>query len=310
MKKFIFFFLILKINVYCQSNLINYQAVIRDLNNLPVANKNISVRISISSDSSFDNSSYIEIHKTITNVNGLFNILIGSGIEILNNFDSIKWNSLKHFVKSEIDINGGGNFKHFSTSELRSVPYALHSKSSDYCKTAENVINLNKNKRYIGEIFEGGVIFHIEYDSTGKEHGLIVSIANILPSKGWSNIFNNISNNINYRSFDGFQNTLDIVQQFGHDSSGAMQCLEYIYNGFDDWYLPSIDEIILLSNQRYIINKSLFKITGSMLLRGTYSIWSSTEAGANSAFYFNLASNTIGIDTKNRQHSIRPIRKF
>ena len=310
MNKILILFTLLSFQSYGQNKHINYQAVIRETDNLALANKSISIRISVSADTQFLNSIYIEIHNTKTNINGLFNISIGAGIPIKKTFDSIKWNQSNHFVKTEIDVNGGNNYKHFSTTEMKSVPYALHSKTADYCKIAENTITNPQKKRYIGEYYGGGVIFHLEYDSIGNEHGLIAGIRNLLPSKGWSNVNNLIGNNTLYKSYDVMRNTLDIVNQSGHDSSCAKQCLDYVQDGYDDWYLPSIDELRLLANQRYNINKTLAKISGSMMLINAGAFLSSTEGLSDSAYYIEFDSNTTKGTLKSNRFIARPIRKF
>ena len=89
MNKILILFSLLSFQSYGQNKHINYQAVIRETDNLALANKSISIRISVSADTQFLNSSYIEIHNTKTNINGLFNISIGAGIPIKKTFDTI-----------------------------------------------------------------------------------------------------------------------------------------------------------------------------------------------------------------------------
>jgi hypothetical protein len=300
-------FLIVGVHFYGQNKYINYQAVIRDLDNSALANQNIGVRISVSADTLFTNSSFVEVHNTKTNVNGLFNISIGAGIPIKKSFDSIKWSQSNQFVKTEIDINGGSNYKHFSTTEMKSVPYALHSRTADYCKIAENTVVNPQRKRYIGEYYGGGVIFHLEYDSLGNEHGLIAATKIIVPVDSWSNVNILIGNPSKF--YNGFANSIMIVAQNGHTNSCAKQCLDYVNGGFDDWYLPSIDELRLLVANKYSLNKVLEKIPGSILMTGG-SYWSSTESLFDSAYFYNLELNTIGFSQKNKRLTVRPIRKF
>ena len=307
MNKILILFSLLSFQSYGQNKHINYQAVIRETDNLALANKSISIRISVSADTQFLNSIYIEIHNTKTNINGLFNISIGAGIPIKKTFDSIKWNQSNQFVKTEIDVNGGSNYKHFSTTEMKSVPYALHSRTADYCKIAENTITNPQKKRYIGEYYGGGVIFHLEYDSLGNEHGLIAATKIIVPVDSWSNVNILVGNPSKF--YDGLANSILIVAQNGHTNSCAKQCLDYVNGGFDDWYLPSIDELRLLVAQKYSLNKVLEKIPGSILMTGgTY--WSSTESLFDSAYFYNIELNTIGGSQKNKRLTVRPIRKF
>jgi hypothetical protein len=68
----------------------------------------------------------------VTNSNGLVSLEIGSGIPIINSFESIDWGSGPLYIKIETDPTGGTNYSVTGTSQLLSVPYAL------YSKTAEN----------------------------------------------------------------------------------------------------------------------------------------------------------------------------
>ncbi|MCU9611818.1 hypothetical protein OEK97_28335, partial [Escherichia coli] len=57
-------------------------------------------------------------------------VIIGSGITVFGNFDSIKWGNDNHFIKLETDLNGGTNYNIIGTSQLLSVPYALYAENS------------------------------------------------------------------------------------------------------------------------------------------------------------------------------------
>ena len=58
---------------------INYQGVARDLEGKPLAQKEISVRISILNGSADGEVEYDEIHEIRTNSFGLFSLIIGKG---------------------------------------------------------------------------------------------------------------------------------------------------------------------------------------------------------------------------------------
>ncbi len=104
----------------------SYQAVVRGLNSELIANKQVSVRISLLQGSETGNSVYVETHNPITNTNGLLSIIIGGGKIVSGNFSSIDWSNGSYFVKSEIDLNGGSNYSISSSSQLLSVPFALY----------------------------------------------------------------------------------------------------------------------------------------------------------------------------------------
>ena len=119
--------LFLSISAFSQvPQLISYQAVVRNSNNVLVANSNVSVSISILKDSSNGTAIYSEIQTTTTNANGLFSIAIGNGLFKLGSMSSINWASGLYYIKSQIDPNGGLNFTITGTSQILSVPYALY----------------------------------------------------------------------------------------------------------------------------------------------------------------------------------------
>jgi hypothetical protein len=110
-----------------------------DLQGMPVREKEIRVRFSILKDTETGLLTYREQHLVTTDAYGLFNTIIGQGIEDAspNTFEQIDWGTGFHFLKVEIDITGGTEYKDMGTQQLWSVPYALYSK---YADTAGNGI--------------------------------------------------------------------------------------------------------------------------------------------------------------------------
>src|SRR5690554_2619759 len=70
---------------------------------------------------------YTETQTPTTNDNGLVSIQIGGG----EDFDEIDWANGVYFIKTETDPSGGTNYSISGTSQLLSVPYALHAKTAD-----------------------------------------------------------------------------------------------------------------------------------------------------------------------------------
>jgi len=122
----------------------SYQAIVRNSNNVVVSNHAIGMRISILQGSATGKSVYTETQTPTTNANGLIAIEIGTGTKINGNFSNIDWANGPYFVKTETDPNGGSNYTLIGTSQLLSVPYALHSKTSlktDTAKVAQYALN-------------------------------------------------------------------------------------------------------------------------------------------------------------------------
>lgn len=121
---------------------INYQAIAIDLNgaeipgtdvqNQPVKNREINVRFTIINNSPSGTEIYQETQFTETDQDGLFNLVIGIGNKTsgFSDFEQIDWSNGLHFLKVELDINGGGQFKDVGTSQFWSVPYALYAESA------------------------------------------------------------------------------------------------------------------------------------------------------------------------------------
>ena len=109
----------------------SYQAVIRNESNALVPNSSIGVQVSILSGSATGTSVYTERHFPTTNANGLVTIEIGSGLLISGSFATINWSIATYFIKTEIDLNGGANYTITATSQMLSVPYALHAKTAE-----------------------------------------------------------------------------------------------------------------------------------------------------------------------------------
>jgi hypothetical protein len=107
-----------------------YQAVARDNSGNVLANQNVSFRISILSGSVAGTMVYYETHTGLsTNAFGLVEMEIGKGTPVTGTFSSINWGSNSYFVKVEMDPAGGSAWQTLSTSQLLSVPYALHAKT-------------------------------------------------------------------------------------------------------------------------------------------------------------------------------------
>lgn len=111
----------------------SYQAIIRNGDNNLLKNHNIGMQISILQGSAIGVAVYVERHYPTTNSNGLVTTDIGAGTVISGNFNNIDWANGPYYLKNETDIDGGANYTISGTSQLMSVPYALHA------KTAENV---------------------------------------------------------------------------------------------------------------------------------------------------------------------------
>jgi uncharacterized protein (TIGR02145 family) len=109
----------------------SYQAVIRDANDDLVAGSTVGMQVSILQGSAEGTAVYVETHTPATNANGLMTIEIGAGTGVSGDFSAIDWSAGPYFLKTETDPAGGTNYTITGTSQLLSVPYALHSNTTD-----------------------------------------------------------------------------------------------------------------------------------------------------------------------------------
>ena len=117
----------------------SYQALIRDNAGQPVQNRDVSMRISILTDSIGGASAYTETHKPRTSAQGIVNLSIGGGTVSSGEFSKIPWSSGRLFVRTETDIQGGTNYALVSTTQFLSVPYALNAADIPVSKSGDTV---------------------------------------------------------------------------------------------------------------------------------------------------------------------------
>ncbi|WP_299888079.1 hypothetical protein [uncultured Lacinutrix sp.] len=126
------FVVVATITSYGQSpSKFNYQAVVRDASNGVIANQSIGVKASILFGSETGSSLYTETHTVTTGDTGVLNLIIGNGIIESGDLTTVIWNGFDFFLKIEIDPTGGTNYTLTNTSQLLSVPFALHATRAD-----------------------------------------------------------------------------------------------------------------------------------------------------------------------------------
>ena len=103
----------------------NYQGIARDGSGTPLAERNISLRLSILQGALPGTEVYQEIHYVLTNKFGVFSVEVGHGNAQLGLLEDVDWGSDQHYIKIEMDPDGGTNFMLLGESQLLSVPYAL-----------------------------------------------------------------------------------------------------------------------------------------------------------------------------------------
>jgi len=114
--------------VWAQSpNKMSYQAVIRNSSDALVTNTQIGLEVNIRQGTTSGTVVYTETQTPSTNANGLVSIEIGGG----SGFNTIDWANGPYFIETKTDPAGGTNYTITGTSQLLSVPYALHAKTAE-----------------------------------------------------------------------------------------------------------------------------------------------------------------------------------
>jgi len=168
-------------------------------------------------------------------------------------------------------------------------------------------------EHFVGEEFGGGVVFHVYRDADGTEHGLIISLEDqVISPIAYSNITStSLGIPLLESKWNGAENTNLMEAQVGASAGAWKACVDYTYDGFTDWYLPSISELILLSNNRFNVNKTFSTVVGATELLDDFW-WSSTEfqSDSSSAKIYNMLLESIEIKSKNDTYRVRAIRKY
>jgi hypothetical protein len=182
----------------------------------------------------------------------------------------ICWNAFPNptiYSSHSTDGSGTGSFTGNIIGLTENTPYYVRAYASNSYGTGygDEVSFTATGELYIGKQYGGGTIFYLD----GSGHGLIAKNENFESGEtsDWGCFGTSVGTSGAVGS--GQANTTAIVNS-GCDNFGAA----YVCNYYG-WYLPSIDELTLMWEQREVI--------GNFDPNGSY--WSSTEADANKAYY-------------------------
>ena len=169
----------------------------------------------------------------------------------------------------------------------------------------------------IGDTYQGGIIFYILKDNdngyvAGEVHGLIAATKDQTTIEEWEKIkdgavwgcYENELLKVDRTAIGtGIQNTLDILAGCNQDGIAAKLASDYqvIENGvtYDDWFLPSKDELNLLYLKREVVGGF-----------ADFSYYSSSQDNHISAWYHNFIDGIQGKVLKNIKRSVRAVRSF
>ena len=275
---------------------IPYQAAARNSSGAVLASTAISVRFTIRDSIATGAIKYRETHSVTTTAQGMFSVNVGQGTVVSGTFAGINWGTNAKFMQVEMDPAGGSSYIELGTQQMMSVPYALNAG--------------NAFTHYVGEIWGGGIVYHVYRGADGNEHGLIVATTDQSTGIEWSNVYDVEVGSTAQSSWNGLGNSNAIVAQAGHTYSAAKLCLDLVSGEYDDWYLPSIKELQLLYNSQLDINRSFSLIGGATELNNNGFYWSSSEYDAYHALGLYLP-NGFNYDVyKGHTYYVRAVRAF
>lgn len=285
----------------------SYQAVIRNSSGELVTNQTIGMQLSILQGSAGGSAIYVETQTPTTNANGLASIEIGAGTVVSGDFSTIDWANGPYFIKTETDPAGGTSYSITGTSQLLSVPYALHA------KTAETVTG-GTTTYSVGDFAHGGIVFWV--DETGQ-HGLVCAKEDQSIDSRWYAGSYGHTQAKGDGPFAGKANTSIIIAAQvaigdDHDNYAARICNELqITEGgktYGDWYLPSKEELNLMYLNKATIDATATANGGSEFASDYY--WSSTEHNVSNAWQQFFGTGFQVYDFKFYLISVRAVRAF
>jgi len=97
-------------------------------------------------------------------------------------------------------------------------------------------------------------------------------------------------------TYTGEFNTTLIVDISGVTVTAAKYCNDLVLGGYNDWYLPSTEEMTAINNAGFLISTPT-------------ELWTSLEHDESSAFVFNTSTGAYTITFKSSFRSSIPVRK-
>ncbi len=110
---------------------IHYQGLAVGANGKPIKNGTVGLRLSVLDSLPNGSNLYTETLSASTDAAGIFSTYLGGGTVTAGTFANIPWaNGNNKFLKVEMDAQGGANYQNMGSTQLVSVPYALHAGSA------------------------------------------------------------------------------------------------------------------------------------------------------------------------------------
>lgn len=152
----------------------------------------------------------------------------------------------------------------------------------------------------IGDTCHGGIIFYV-MGNYPDQYGLVCADSDQGTSIPWYTLNYTYYGTTSTGIGSGQANTNSLVDILGNGFYAAKYCDDLVLNGFDDWFLPSRDELgLMYSNLKY---NGFGNFSNS-------SYWSSSECDNLNANTQYFSSGRQSCNNKFHSYSVRAVRFF
>jgi hypothetical protein len=193
------------------------------------------------------------------------------------------------------DGTGTGLFTSSITGLTPNTTYYVRSYATNGAGTSYgNEVSFTTNSLQIGQLHSGGLVFYIDISG---QHGLVCAPTE-QPRAIWGCYGTNLGTQANFGT--GANNTSIILSRCSQTNTAAYLCDTLTLNGYEDWYLPSQNELILMWQNLHMYGMGNFHNDFYL---------SSSELDNNTALgvYFNCCGAT---SLKYHDNWVRAIRAF
>ena len=207
------------------------------------------------------------------------------------------------------------------TEELVSANTDVVANTAKYSKNEVDVLIANLQSQInnlapgVGDFYGGGVVFYIFGSGdtgyiAGETHGLIAAVQDQSSGIRWYNGSNVTTEATATTIGTGSANTDAIIVSQGETETSYAAGLARAYRGggYDDWFLPSKDELAQIYTNKATINTTASANGGSNFTLDNY--WSSTEYGSGNAWKQGFDSGGQYDYYKGSTGSVRAVRAF
>ena len=207
--------------------------------------------------------------------------------------DSLTWTDISGAITTpyELITTSSATGKRFFRAEITDAlcPNATPFYSSIICYK----VLTSTTQVIVGDWFHGGIVFYI--DGTGQ--GLVAPQTDQSTSVKWGCYATSIPGATS--TTNGQANTTAILAGCATRPIAASICDDLVHNGYNDWYLPAIDQLSYLRQQMVLVGG----FTASYY-------WSSSQNNDIFAWIQSFSSLIQNYGAKNDNHYLRCVRSF